>query len=68
MTFSDMSTEMMTKDGQFIIIPRRAWGKVPTWSAPAEVKGSEPSFVDIMNEQLREKVEVGHIFFYFETV
>lgn len=58
--YRDMSTEM--KD-QFIIIPKhpRAWGKVPTWKEPSNVvKDSEPSFVDIMNEQLQEKVEVMH--------
>jgi hypothetical protein len=53
-----MSTEMMTKDGQFIIIPKRAWGKVPTWKEPAApIKDAEPSFVDIMNEQLQEKLD-----------
>lgn len=55
-----MSTEMMAKDDQFIIIPKRAW-KVPTWKpepSPTVRKEKEPSFVDIMNEQLQERVEV----------
>ncbi|XP_021948678.1 serine/threonine-protein kinase RIO3 [Folsomia candida] len=54
-----MSTEMMAKDDQFIIIPKRAW-KVPTWKpepSPTVRKEKEPSFVDIMNEQLQERVE-----------
>jgi hypothetical protein len=54
-------SDMLTKD-EFIIVPKRAW-KVPTWKEPASsvMKDSEPSFVDIMNEQLQEKVEVNTI-------
>lgn len=60
-----MSTEVMTKDGQFIVIPNnRSWGKMPNWSSNKPSSGNkgghdgtEISFVDIMNEQLAEKME-----------
>lgn len=55
-----MSTEMMTKEGQFIVIPNRSWGKVCTWNKPSSTKdnpSSDVSFVDIMNEQMAEKME-----------
>jgi hypothetical protein len=58
-----MSTEVMTQEGQFIVIPKKAWGMVPIPSWPRATSGgtkgdgAEPSFVDIMNEQLAEKIE-----------
>jgi len=58
-----MSTDMMTQEGQFIVVPKRVWGKVPIPSWPkvssggTKGDGAEMSFVDIMNEQMAEKME-----------